>query len=214
MKTLFPSAYFGPVEYWAAWVQTDSPVIETHENYRKQSYRSRACIATGNGVLPLNIPVRHTGNASTGRMKMGEASTSVEFRWAREHFRSLETAYRTSPYFEFYEDMFRELYAGDVSSLLDFNIRAHKLVCRLLGIDDHVEATLRYEDSPEGTSDLRMAFSPKTQPATRFEPYTQVFETKHGFLPNLSVLDLLFCCGGRDALEYLKNTELSLSPAH
>lgn len=213
MKTLFPSVYFGPVEYWAAWVQADSPVIETHENYRKQSYRSRACIATGNGVLPLNIPVRHTGNASTGRMKMCEAATSVEFRWAREHFRSLETAYRTSPYFEFYEDMFRELYAGDVSSLLDFNIQAHKLVCRLLEIDDRVETTLHYEDSPEGATDLRMAFSPKTQPATRFETYTQVFETKHGFLSNLSVLDLLFCCGGRDALEYLENTELTLSPA-
>ena len=133
MKTLFPSAYFGPVEYWAAWIQSEKPVLEIHENYRKRSYRSRACIATGNGILPLNIPVRHTGNASTGRMKMEQAATSVEFRWAREHFRSLETAYRTSPYFEFYEDMFRELYFGDVSSLLDFNIRAHKLVCRLLG---------------------------------------------------------------------------------
>lgn len=210
MKTLFPSAYFGPVEYWAAWIQSEKTVLEIHENYRKQTYRSRACIATGNGILPLNIPVRHTGNASTGRMKMEQAATSVEFRWAREHFRSLETAYRTSPYFEFYEDMFRELYFGDVSSLLDFNIRAHKLVCRLLGIDDHVEITPAYEGSPADTADLRMAFSPKTIPATRFEPYTQVFVTKHGFLPNLSILDLLFCCGGRDALEYLKNVELIL----
>ncbi|MDD4820099.1 MAG: WbqC family protein [Flavobacteriales bacterium] len=211
MKTLFSSAYFGSIEYYAAWVQAENPVIDIHENYQKQTYRSRAYIGGANGALALNVPVRHIGRGGVEHQNMVNATTSVEFRWAKEHFRSLETAYRTSPYFEFYEDAVKTLYfSDDVERLLDVNIKAHKIVCHLLGIDENFSTTEEYISTPNDAVDMRNAFLPKKSTETNFEPYTQVFEVKNGFLPNLSILDLIFCIGGREALEYLKNVKLAL----
>lgn len=207
MKTLFSSAYLAPVEYYAHWVQAGQPVIDTHENYQKQSYRSRTYIGGANGSQSVTIPIVHT-EQGPGHQKMSEALTVLEFRWPQQHFRSLETAYRTSPYFEYYEDRFRELYfGGHTEKLLDFNVQAHRLVCGLLGIPDEPETTSLYEESPADTLDLRRAFSPKQKSGSVFSSYTQVFENKFGFQENLSIADLLFCIGP-DSLEYLKNVKL------
>lgn len=209
MKTLFSSAYFGSIEYFAAWVQAECPIIDIHENYQKQTYRSRSYIGGANGVLALNIPIRHTGRGNIEHQSMKNATTSVEFRWAREHFRSLETAYRTSPYFEFYEDMIRNLYFSDeIEQLLDVNLKSHQIVCQLLEIDKKINTTTEYISEPEDTKDLRNAFLPKKNTTTTFEPYTQVFEVKNGFIANLSILDLIFCIGGNEALQYLKNVKV------
>ena len=207
MKTLFCSAYLAPVEYYARWVQAEAPLLEVHENYQKQTIRSRTCIGGANGPLTLNIPVEHPGEA-VGHQKMNQARTVTEFRWARQHFRSLETAYRTSPYFEYYEDRFHALYFEEEPvGLLDFNLRAHRLVCRLLGIEENPATTSCYEDSPADTLDLRKAFSPKKESLAEFPSYTQVFDDRFGFQPNLSIVDLLFCCGP-DSLQYLKDVKL------
>ena len=207
MKTLFCSAYLAPVEYYARWVQAEAPLLEVHENYQKQPIRSRTCIGGANGPLTLNIPVEHPGEA-IGHQKMNQARTVTEFRWARQHFRSLETAYRTSPYFEYYEDLFRDLYFEEEPvGLLDFNLRAHRLVCHLLGIEENPATTSCYEDSPADTLDLRKAFSPKKESLAEFPAYTQVFDDRFGFQPNLSIVDLLFCCGP-DSLQYLKDVKL------
>lgn len=209
MRTLFSSAYLAPVEYYAHWVQAENPVIDPHENYQKQTYRSRTRIGGANGPLTLNIPVGHPEDEAVGHQKMSQARTVVEFRWTRQHFRSLETAYRTSPYFEYYEDLFNDLYFGsDAGGLLDFNLSAHRLVCRLLGIPEKTALAETYEDSPADALDLRRAFSPKKESAAEFPAYTQVFDDRFGFLPNLSIVDLLFCCGP-DALQYLKNVKLA-----
>lgn len=208
MKTLFSSAYLAPVEYYAQWVQAERPVIDTHENYQKQSYRSRTYIGGANGSQAVTIPIVHA-EQGPGHQRMSEALTVLEFRWPQQHFRSLETAYRTSPYFEYYEDRFRALYFGEhTAQLLDFNLQAHRLVCDLLGIPGNPETTACYEESPADTLDLRKAFSPKQQGRAEFAPYTQVFENKFGFQENLSIADLLFCIGP-DSLEYLKNVKLN-----
>lgn len=208
MKTLFSSAYLAPVEYYAHWVQAESPVMDIHENYQKQTFRSRAYIGGANGPLTLNIPVVHPADGGAGHQKMAQARTAVEFRWARQHFRSLETAYRTSPYFEYYEDRFYRLYfETPTDGLLEFNLQAHRLVCELLGIDIHPAFTQAFCAAPADTHDLRNRFSPKCPSRTEFPPYTQVFGDRLGFLPNLSIVDLLFCCGP-DSLEYLKNIPL------
>lgn len=208
MRTLFSSAYLAPVEYYARWVRSEHPVMDVYEHYQKQTYRSRAYIGGANGPLALNIPIVHPEKGN-GHQGMSEAVTATEFRWAQQHFRSLETAYRTSPYFEYYEDRFRQLYFGpDTENLLAFNLNAHRLVCRLLGIDETIAVTDRYEPDPADTLDLRKAFSPKTPSPIAFEPYTQVFDNKFGFQANLSIVDLLFC-EGPGALEYLQNLNLT-----
>lgn len=209
MKTLFSSAYLAPIEYYAHWLQAENPVMDIHENYRKQTFRSRTYIAGANGALTLNIPIAHPSQGGAGHQKMAQARTVTEFRWERQHFRSLETAYRTSPFFEYYEDRFKELYfSGETDNLLSFNLRAHRLICGLLGADTDTAVSQAYQADPQDTLDLREAFSPKRAGDTVFPPYTQVFDDRLGFLPNLSIVDLLFCCGPQ-AAEYLKNIKLS-----
>lgn len=167
MKTLFCSAYLAPVEYYARWVQAEAPLLEVHENYQKQTIRSRTCIGGANGPLTLNIPVEHPGEA-IGHQKMNQARTVTEFRWARQHFRSLETAYRTSPYFEYYEDLFRDLYFEEEPvGLLDFNLRAHRLVCHLLGIEENPATTSCYEDSPGRYARPAQGFFPEKRKPRR-----------------------------------------------
>ena len=211
MKTLFSSAYWGSIDYYAAWVASESPVIEACEHFQKQTYRSRTHIYGAGGLLSLNVPVCHKGRESEGHQVISNTMIADEFQWRREHFRSLETAYRTSPYFEYYEDTFRHIYeTRNGGSLLDLNIETHRVVCRLLGIDPRVELTSSYEKNPEDTLDLRTAFAPKKPSQSDFEPYTQVFEDKCGFMPNMSILDLIFCIGGREAFQYLKNHKVVL----
>lgn len=185
--------------------------METHENYQKQTYRSRTHIYGANGLLALNVPVRHMGRGGVEHQLMSQTMIADEFRWQREHFRSLETAYRTSPYFEFYEDTLSPIFDTPTGgSLLDLNMETHRVVCRLLDVECSIQTTSEYEKSPSETLDLRGAFLPKKQPLSHFEPYTQVFEHKNGFLPNMSILDLIFCVGGREALSYLQDLELKL----
>lgn len=211
MKTLFSSAYWGSIDYYAAWVASENPIIEVCEHYQKQTYRSRAHIYGANGLLSLNVPIRHSRGGTEGHQMIKDTLISDEFPWRREHFRSLETAYRTSPYFEYYEDSFSHIYdTAREGSLLELNLETHRVVCRLLGIDSHIEQTTSYEKNPYDTLDLRNAFLPKKPSQSTFEPYTQVFEDKCGFIPNMSILDLLFCIGGREALSYLKNHSVTL----
>ena len=170
MKTLFCSAYLAPVEYYARWVQAEAPLLEVHENYQKQTIRSRTCIGGANGPLTLNIPVEHPGEA-IGHQKMNQARTVTEFRWARQHFRSLETAYRTSPYFEYYEDLFRDLYFEEEPvGLLDFNLRAHRLVCHLLGIEENPRPPRATKIRPPIRSTCARLFPRKKKASPNFRP--------------------------------------------
>ncbi|MCK5775379.1 MAG: WbqC family protein [Bacteroidales bacterium] len=207
MKTkLLSSTYFGPIDYFANIFQGEEIKIETEENYQKQSYRNRCSIYGANGKLDLNVPVTH--NKTVGkRLKTKDALIANEFDWQKLHWKSIESAYRTSPYFEFYEDDLRPLFEKKHKFLLDLNFEVLETLQDLLQEEWNISKTKEYEMSPEGVLDLRKEFSPKVETKIIIPEYTQVFSDKYGFISNLSIFDLIFM-EGTNAEAYLRGMKL------
>jgi WbqC-like protein family. len=154
----------------------------------------------------LNIPIKHVGG-DDGRQKYADVEMENSYPWKKQHWRTLETAYRTSPFFEFYEDDIRPLFEGNDTLLLDFNLKAIKAIGNCLGVTFDDELTETFELEPIDKVDARFLAEAKKERKIDLEPYPQVFEDRHGFLPNLSILDLLFN-EGTQALDYLKSQPL------
>ena len=207
MNIIISPTYFPDILSFAAMVQADTIMLEVSENYQKQSYRTRMYIATSNGRLLLNIPVLHSKKKE--RKKIEDTYIENSFLWQRQHWRSLVIAYRTSPFFEFYEDDIYPLFHKEYNSLLEFNIDTIKCLQELLDIDLTISYTSSYEDNYTDKIDLRYFADGKRKNKTEIEPYRQVFEEKNGFIPYLSVLDLLFN-HGPEAITYLQNVDLKL----
>ena len=195
--------YFPSIAQMVAVSQAEKVVFEVAGNYQKQSYRTRAYIAHSNGKLLLNIPIKHTGK----RQKSKEVMVENDFPWQSQHWKSLETAYRTSPFFEFYEDELYPLFNEPAERLLDHNIRIFNTVCELIELEVPITYTQEYLKEPENNKDLRYLAKAKNQKTFNLKPYKQVFETNHGFLSNLSILDLLFN-EGPNTLNYLQQQEV------
>lgn len=159
----------------------------------------------------LNIPIKHVGG-DEGRQKYADVVMDNTYNWKKIHWRTLETAYRTSPFFEFYEDDLKPLFEGVDESLLDFNLKTIQVVGECLGIQIPMVKTTSYEMDPENILDARFLVEAKREKDFSLESYPQVFEDRHGFIPNLSVLDLLFN-EGTNALEYLKTQSLDMANA-
>lgn len=186
------------------------PVVwEVCDNFQKQTYRNRCYICTDQGKHMLNIPVRHVGGAQ-GRQRYSEVRPENDYPWQRQHWRSLETAYRASPFFEYYEYELYPLYDKSYDSLLDFNLDTIRTLCRCLQIDMPEETTSVYQAQPEGVTDARFLVDAKSGNRPFPLRYHQVFGDRHGFIPNLSVLDLLFNMGPA-SLSELKGLELPFS---
>ena len=209
MKSVLHPTYFPDILTTAAMVQSEQILFEVCDNYQKQSYRNRMYIGTANGRLLLNIPVKHTGTG--GHKKTADAQIESSFLWQRQHWRSLVIAYRTSPFFEFYEDELHPLFHTDYESLLEFNKATLDCIFELLDSTPNTHYTttykMNYDDSE--IQDLRMLADAKRKPEITLPRYRQVFEEKTGFIPHLSVLDLIFNLGP-ESLSYL--TDLDLQP--
>lgn len=205
MKTiLLHPAYFPSIEQMAAISQAEKVVFEIEDNYLKQTYRNRAYIAHSNGKLLLNIPIKHSHKGIKRKTK--NVLIENDFPWQEQHWKSLRSAYRTSPFFEFYEDELQSLFAEPAESLMAFNFKIFEVLCELLGMEVEISKTTEYKTSVEIT-DLRFLIDAKRKTNFKVEPYTQVHQANHPFLPNLSVLDLLFN-EGTNALLYLENQHL------
>jgi hypothetical protein len=187
-----------------AVAQADEVILEVHDNYQKQTYRSRTYIAHNNGELLLNIPVKHCKNGE--RQKMKDVLVENDFPWPSHHWKSIQTAYRTSPFFEFYEDDLEPLFKTPVSLLLDFNLQIFDQLCELIGITAEILKTETYVREPNCV-DRRTLIEVKNRKKFPLVPYTQVLESHHGFLTNLSVLDLLFN-EGPNSLNYLEQQKI------
>ena len=197
------TAYFPPVEYFMAAAVTGSILIEAQESYVKQSYRNRCRIYACDGVLSLTVPVSMPENSR------GISTAVVDYSkpWLQQHERAIVSAYRTSAFFEYYQDDIFPILESRPAGLLDLNMALTLRLLDLLGIRCRVSLTEEYRQSygPEFL-DLRDALHPKkTVPEIfrdRLRPYYQVFSAKFGFIPGLSAVDLLFN-EGPDALSYL-----------
>ena len=160
-------------------------------------------IYSPNGIQLLNIPVKHS---KTVHQKFKDTKIEPAFDWQKQHFKSLEAAYRTSPFFEYFEDDIRPLFEKKHTYMMDLNFEAMEIVTECLGMDLSYDKTTEYFHEVSNLEDYRFLANGKKDTAV-FEPYTQVFGEKHGFINNLSILDLLFN-EGRHAMDYLKNQSL------
>lgn len=207
-KLLLHPAYFGPVSQFVAMLNAEELIFENEDNYQKQTYRNRMYIYGANGKLLLNIPIKHTGNKS-GHQKYRDIKIENDFPWQKQHWKSLETVYRTSPFFEFYEDEFYPLYHKKFEFLMDFNYHSLQLTLDCLQLDLEYRKTTEYFREPENMTNGRSLIEAKNRSPRALEPYFQVFQEKFGFMNDLSVVDLIFN-EGPNALNYLERQEISL----
>ncbi|WP_339633145.1 WbqC family protein [Bizionia echini] len=204
MNILIHPTYFPNVAHFVAMCQAETVTFEMADNFQKQTYRNRTYIYGANGKLLLNIPVVHT---QKDRQKYVDVLTFNEENWQRNHWKSIESAYKTSPFFEFYEDELKPLFVEPVSSLLDFNLQCFQTVCNCLQLEIKTNQTTTFEKKTTQYTDLRHLVKAKGEKAPSFELYIQVFNDKHGFINNLSIIDLL-CNEGPNALNYLESQKI------
>lgn len=203
MNILIHPTYFPSISHYIAMIKADMVTLEMEDNFQKQTNRNRMYIYSPNGVQLLNIPVKHSIDR---HQKYRDVRIENDFGWQKNHFKSLEAAYRTSPFFEYFEDDFRPLFEKKHEFLMDLNLETFELVNDALGIQFSIEKTTEYFHEITNLKDFRSLANGKKD-TTQIEEYTQVFNEKHGFLNNLSILDLLFN-EGRYAVDYLKNQQL------
>jgi hypothetical protein len=203
MNILIHPTYFPSISHYVAMIKADMVTLEMEDNFQKQTNRNRMYIYSPNGVQLLNIPVKHCLDR---HQKYKDVRIENDFGWQKNHFKSLEAAYRTSPFFEYFEDDFRPLFEKKHEFLMDLNLETFELVNDALGIQFSIEKTTEYFHEITHLKDFRSLANGKKD-TTQIEEYTQVFNEKHGFLNNLSILDLLFN-EGRYAVDYLKNQQL------
>ncbi|HRZ97830.1 MAG TPA: WbqC family protein [Paludibacter sp.] len=188
-------AYLAPVEYYVALNSAEKVIIEQHEHYIKQSYRNRCCIATPNGIMDLCIPVE-----KSGKELIRDVRISVHTDWQTNHWRSIESSYNSSPFFEYYKDDLQPFYEKKWNFLWDFNIEIQTKILELLDMEPNIVWTDKFELKIETGLDLRNSIHPKNESTNNFKPYYQVFEQKYGFRKNLSIIDLLFNMGNEALL--------------
>ncbi len=202
-KIIVSTAYAAPVQYFTKLISGKTVLIEACENYTKQTYRNRCDIYGANGKLTLSIPVK---KERIRKIPIRDLKISYQQDWQRLHQRSIEAAYRSSPFFEFYFDDLKPFYQSKITFLFDYNLQFLKTICNCLEINPDI--TFSSDFYKQYSNDFRYIIHPKKDAIAfdaTFQPqkYNQVFTEKHGFIPNLSIMDLLFN-EGPNAVNILK----------
>lgn len=205
MKRILSTAYWPNLHYFYYVLHSEYICIEQFEHYQKQSYRNRTQILSANGRLNLSIPVKKQAAKELTR----HVEISYAEPWQNKHWRAITSAYKNSPYFEYFEDEIKIFYTQKYQHLIDFNLLQLKCVLNILKLEKIISLSTAFEKKPLDYLDLRENIHPKIDFKTDFislktlkQPYYQTFETKFAFEPNLSVLDLLFN-EGLGAADYL-----------
>ncbi len=188
---ILSTAYLAPIQYFTKFVKYDKVIIEAHENFIKQTYRNRCKIYGANGELSLTIPVKK----SNPKTKIKELLIDYDTNWRKLHWKSIESAYNSSPFFEYYIDDFLPFFTKKHKYLFDFNTELLIMILEILDINTNIEFTDKYFHNEYELDDFREQIHPKKRNVDKnfiAIEYTQVFQSKYGFIPNLSIVDLLF----------------------
>jgi hypothetical protein len=198
---IYPT-YFPSISHYIAMIEAKSVTFEVEDTFQKQTNRNRMYIHSPNGIQMLNISVKH----SSSNDKFKDIKIDNQYNWQKNHFKSLEAAYKNSPFYEYFVDDLRPLFEKKHEFMLDLNFEIFEFVNDALGISIPFEKTTEYFHEVTDKTDYRYLVNGKKD-TTQIEPYTQVFDDKNGFINNLSILDLLFN-EGRYAVDYIKQHSL------
>lgn len=200
---LLSSLYLAPVQYYSKLFRAEKAIIEIHDNYQKQSYRNRCIIVAANGSLPLSIPIEKSNGL---KCKMKDIRIAKHGNWQHLHWNAIISAYNSSPFFDYYKDDFARFYEDKFTFLIDLNEQLQSLICNLLSIDTPImHSTSFIKSTSTNTDDYRESIHPKKEWSEldlqfQANPYYQVFANKHGFIANVSIIDLLFNMGNETRL--------------
>lgn len=210
MTSLVSVSYFGPVSQYALFSGEKTVRVERQERYVRQTYRNRCRIQTSNGNMDLSVPVE-SPSAGSGRIK--DIRVSSHTNWQNHHWKSLASAYSSSPFFEYYQDDLREIFEKEWKFLWDLDLKTMELMVSLFELDCDFSFTEQWEASPVSKNDYRDLIHPKKECIFDVQiPYYQVFGQKTGFQPEQSALDLLFNMGPEAVLvlDKQKNRRLTI----
>ena len=202
---LFIPTYFSPIAQYAEIFKSETIEFEMEDNFQKQTYRNRCYIYGANGKLSLNIPIKH--QTKEGRKKTKDTLVENDFPWQQQHLKSIQTAYRTSPFFEFYEDDLAPIFTKKYTFLQDVNIDTYLFITDALELNNNYTKTSEY--IVETKNDFRDLAIAKKGIEVPMDSYVQMFDDKYGFIPNLSILDLLFM-EGPNTVSFLEKINVNL----
>ena len=204
MKTVLPIFYLPPVSWFAEFLKDENEILlEQHENFPKQTYRSRCNIYGANGKLALILPIHHNGKRAMKDLELSYAED-----WQKLHWKSIKIAYQSSPYFEYYEDKLKQIFSVQPTSLIEFNLNALKIILQILKVEKDYSLTTEFEKKPDAV-DLRERFSAKKESEYHLPEYYQTFSDKLGFIKDLSILDVV-CNIGPESATYIKKVTQSI----
>ena len=187
MSHIFPTSYLPSIEYVSLFLKAEDASIELFETYQKQSCRTRTYVMTANGIQTLTIPVIKTnGNHTLTK----DIEISYKESWQQIHLRCLESAYRKSAYFDYYYPYFEKIYKQKFNTLVELNEFCLKTILKIMKVKKDYSYTTDFERIVD-ENDYRISLSKGTN-KIEMKPYYQVFADRHGFIPNLSIVDLLF----------------------
>jgi len=193
MSLVIHPTYFPNILFFSKILNHKRILFEINDNYIKQTLRNRTLIYHANGILNLSVPVKYS---SKKKQKFKDIQICNDTNWQKKHFKSIKFAYRSSPFFEFYENRFEKIFTKKEKFLIDINLKSIALLFKLIDRRLEYNFTEKYNEIYTGYANSRrisnLNFSDKS---LSFEKYTQVFERKYGFKKNLSMLDLLFNYG-------------------
>ena len=196
---LFSSAYFPPLAYFAAIATAQNICIEAHEHYIKQTYRNRCTIYSANGLLDLIVPVEKPQGSKT---LIRDVQISYAEAWVKQHKHAFVSAYKSSPFFDYYADACFAVLDKQEKFLWDLNEKLLHTLCKLIGLSPTITASENFTPLNSVANDLRYSISPKQPIELPQLPYSQVFDEKFGFQSSVSVFDAV-CNLGSDTKEYL-----------